>query len=219
MNEFANERSNLRERRIQYETAGLDLADLSLDPMEQWHIWHSEAFESGMSEPNAMVLSTVDLHGVPDGRSVLVRDADRFGFTFFTNYESVKSHQLAARPVAAATFAWLDLHRQVRVRGSVERVSDHESDAYFASRPRPSQIGAWASPQSETIRDRHELMELVVEHEARFAGQPVPRPPHWGGWRLVPDEWEFWQGRPSRLHDRFRYRLADDHWDIRRLAP
>ena len=215
MTEFENERSHLRQRRIQYETAGLELADLSPDPMEQWHRWHTEAFEAGVVEPNAMVLSTVDLHGVPDGRSVLVRDADRFGFTFFTNYESTKSHQLTARPVAAATFAWLDLHRQVRVRGTIERVSDE----YFASRPRPSQIGAWASPQSEALRDRHELMELIVGVERRFAGEPVPRPPHWGGWRLVPDEWEFWQGRPSRLHDRFHYRRDDDQWTIRRLAP
>ena len=219
MTEFEHERSHLRERRLQYETAGLELADLSLDPMEQWHLWHTAAFEAGIVEPNAMVLSTVDLHGMPDARAVLVRDADRFGFTFFTNYASVKSHQLAARPVGAATFAWLDLHRQVRVRGTIERVSDRESDDYFQSRPRPSQIGAWASPQSEPIRDRHELMELVVEHERRFAGERVPRPPHWGGWRLVPEEWEFWQGRPSRLHDRFQYRFGDEQWRIRRLAP
>jgi pyridoxamine 5'-phosphate oxidase len=213
------DRSRIRDWRVQYETAGLELVDLALDPMEQWHVWHTEAFDAGIGEPNAMVLSTVDLHGVPDARAVLVRDADRFGFTFFTNYESVKSHQLSARPAAAATFAWLDLHRQVRVRGSVERVSDQESDEYFASRPRPSQVGAWASPQSEVLRDRHELMELVVEHEKRFAGQAVPRPAHWGGWRVVPHEWEFWQGRPSRLHDRFRYRLVDDQWRIDRLAP
>ncbi len=210
----------IRDRRVQYETAGLDLADLALDPMQQWHVWHSEAFDAGVAEPNAMTMSTVDLYGAPDARIVLVRGADRFGFTLFTNYESVKSHQLTARPVAAATFGWLDLHRQVRVRGSVERVSDHESDEYFASRPRPSQIGAWASPQSEVIRDRHELTELVADAERRFAGEPVPRPPHWGGWRLVPTEWEFWQGRPSRLHDRFRYRIDDAAgWTISRLAP
>ena len=217
--ESYGERARIRDWRIQYETAGLELSDLALDPMQQWHVWHSEAFDAGIVEPNAMVLSTVDLHGMPDARAVLVRDADRFGFTFFTNYESVKSHQLSARPVACATFAWLDLHRQVRVRGSVERVSDHESDEYFASRPRPSQIGAWASPQSEVLRDRQELMELVVEHEKRFAGQVVRRPPHWGGWRLVPEQWEFWQGRPSRLHDRFRYRQHEDAWKIDRLAP
>lgn len=219
MSEFLEERSKLRDRRIQYETAGIEHADLAADPMEQWHRWHSEAFEAGIVEPNAMLLSTVDVHGAPDARSVLVRDADRYGFTFFTNYESVKSHQMTARPVAAGTFAWLDLHRQVRARGPVQRVSDHESDEYFASRPRPSQLGAWASPQSEVIRDRHELMELVVEYERRFAGHAVPRPPHWGGWRLTPHEWEFWQGRPSRLHDRFRYRLEDGVWVVRRLAP
>ncbi len=214
-----NERDTLRDRRVQYETAGLDLIDLSPDPMEQWHVWHSEAFEAGVAEPNATTLSTVDLHGAPDARIVLVRAADRFGFTFFTNYESVKSHQLTARPVAAATFGWLDLPRQVRVRGTIERVSDRESDEYFATRPRASQIGAWASPQSEVLRDRHELVELVAATERRFAGAPIPRPPHWGGWRLVPDEWEFWQGRPSRLHDRFRYRLTDERWVIKRLAP
>ena len=217
--ESYGDRSRIRDWRIQYETAGLEIGDLALDPMQQWHVWHSEAFDAGVVEPNAMVLSTIDLHGMPDARAVLVRDADRFGFTFFTNYESVKSHQLSARPVASGTFSWLDLHRQVRVRGSVERVSDRESDEYFATRPRASQIGAWASPQSEVLRDRHELVELVAATERRFAGAPIPRPPHWGGWRLVPDEWEFWQGRPSRLHDRFRYRLADELWVIKRLAP
>lgn len=217
--ESFGDRSRIRDSRIHYETAGLDIVDLSIDPMQQWHVWHTEAFDAGVAEPNAMVLSTVDLGGLPDARAVLIRDADRFGFTFFTNYESAKSHQLAARPVAAATFVWLDLHRQVRVRGSVERVSDRESDEYFASRPRPSQIGAWASPQSEVIRDRDELTRLVDEVEQRFAGVPVDRPADWGGWRLVPDEWEFWQGRPSRLHDRFRYRLVDEQWRVDRLAP
>ncbi len=206
-------------RRIQYETAGLEIDDLDPDPMRQWRRWYDAAHDFGIAEPNAMTLSTVDLQGAPDARIVLVRGAE-LGFTFFTNYESVKSHQMTARPIAAGTFGWLELHRQVRVRGSVERVADRTSDEYFATRPRDSQIGAWASPQSEVVSGRDELDELVARYERQFDGVDVPRPPHWGGWRLVPHEWEFWQGRPNRLHDRFRYRPADaGGWTIRRLAP
>lgn len=209
----------IRERRVQYQTAGIDIGDLDPDPAEQWRRWHADAAALGVAEPNAMVLSTVDVHGAPDARAVLVRGVDPNGLVFFTNYESAKSHHLSARPIAAATFTWLDLHRQVRVRGSVERVSDSESDEYFASRPRPSQIGAWASPQSEPLRDRSELVARVEEYERRFSGGEVPRPPHWGGWRLVPTEWEFWQGRANRLHDRMRYRHEGGAWRLVRLAP
>jgi pyridoxamine 5'-phosphate oxidase len=210
----------IRDRRVQYETAGLDVGDVAADPIEQWHRWHDEALDAGVAEPNAMTLSTVDLHGVPDARIVLARGADRFGFAFYTNYESVKSRQMAAKPVAAATFGWLDLHRQVRVRGTVERVAERESDEYFASRPRESQLGAWASPQSAEIADRAELDRLVDAQRVVFeSAARVPRPTHWGGWRLVPDEFEFWQGRPSRLHDRIHYRLVDERWRIARLAP
>ncbi len=212
-------RLEIRDRRVQYETAGLDIGDVLSDPLEQWLAWHAEALEAGVAEPNAMVLSTVDADGSPDARVVLVRGADQRGLAFYTNYRSVKSVQLEAAPAAAATFAWLDLHRQVRVRGSVERLTPEESDEYFAWRPRGSQIGAWASPQSQPISDRGELDRRVAEISERFEGRDVTRPPDWGGWRLVPDQWEFWQGRPSRLHDRLRYRIIDGGWKIDRLAP
>jgi pyridoxamine 5'-phosphate oxidase len=209
----------IRDRRVQYETAGLDVGDLDPDPIVQWQHWHADALEAGVAEPNAMTLGTIDADGAPDARIVLVRGADETGLAFFTNYESAKSRQLEARAAASAVFGWLDLHRQVRVRGRVERLDAAASDAYFASRPRASQVGAWASPQSQVIADRAELEALVVAVEERFHGSEVPRPPHWGGWLLVPDMFEFWQGRPSRLHDRLRYQLVADTWQIARLAP
>lgn len=209
---------SLRDRRVQYETAGLDRNDLHPDPMTQWQRWYDEAESAGVTEPNAMTLSTIDTDGVPDSRVVLARGADERGFVFYTNLESVKSKQLK-NGGASAVFAWLDLHRQARVRGSVERVSDAESDGYFASRPRGSQIGAWASPQSQPIADRAELEQLVESTTQRFEGVAVPRPPYWGGFLLRPTSFEFWQGRPSRLHDRFRYTLTNGRWMIERLAP
>lgn len=210
----------LATRRVQYETAGIDVDDLDPDPIVQWHRWYADASSAGLVEPNAMTIATVDADGRPDARIVLARGADERGFVFFTGYDSAKSEQLAARPFGAATFAWLGLHRQVRLRGRVHRVTDEDSDAYFAARPRGSQVGAWASPQSSVIADRAELERSVADVEARFAGVPVlPRPANWGGWRLVPEQVEFWQGRPFRLHDRLRYRLVSDRWKIERLAP
>jgi pyridoxamine 5'-phosphate oxidase len=210
----------IRDRRVQYETAGLDLGDLNADPILQWQLWHDQALEAGVAEPNSVVLSTVDSDGVPDARNLLIRGADAAGFSFFTNYLSTKSRQLQHNPVAAATSSWLDLHRQVRIRGEVTRLSDVQSDDYFQSRPRESQLGAWASPQSEPLSDRSELDRLLDAVRARFEGIEVPRPPHWGGWLLIPIEVEFWQGRPSRLHDRFQYRRGEGGiWTITRLAP
>jgi pyridoxamine 5'-phosphate oxidase len=219
--------NELASRRKDYETAGLDLPDVDGDPMVQWHRWYAEASEGGCVEPNAFVLGTVDSEGWPQSRYLLVRGADERGFTFFTNYESAKSQQLAAQGRASMLFTWLQLHRQVRVVGTVQRVPDAESDEYFASRPRGSQLGAWSSPQSTPIPDRDWLEQRVAQMADTFGEAEVPRPAFWGGWLLTPHRFEFWQGRPSRLHDRLAYTLLgvdDDHphgdsWQIDRLAP
>jgi len=213
---------SLRDRRIQYETAGLERSDLHDNPFFQWHTWYDQAAEAGVTEPNAMTVSTIGLDGVPDSRIVLARGVDDTGIVFYTNYASEKSEQLQKNPVASAVFAWLDLHRQVRVRGQVVQVPKQQSDEYFASRPRDSQLGAWASPQSQVISDRSVLTERLDQFRKQFEGSEVPRPPSWGGWLIAPTMFEFWQGRPSRLHDRFRYtrpNTSDPAWTIERLAP
>lgn len=215
----------IAEDRIQYETAGLDLSDLHDDPVEQLLLWYRQAESAGIAEPNAVVISTVDTHGHPDSRMVLARDISARGVTFYTNRESTKGTQLADNANAAGLFPWIALHRQVRIRGRVTWAPDAESDAYFASRPRASQIGAWASPQSQPLANRDALEAQVEAMTNRFQGSDVPRPPHWGGYVLSIDEIEFWQGRPSRLHDRFVYRRVADTdsvnngWNVQRLAP
>ena len=205
--------------RWEYETTGITAADLAADPIEQFHRWMADAVHGGLFEPNAMVVCTVDRDGQPWSRNVLLKGAGPDGFEFYTNYGSDKSKHLEANPRAAATFGWLELHRQVNLTGPVERVSAEESDRYWAVRTRGSQLGAWASAQSSELADREELLLAYRAAEARYP-EEVPRPDHWGGWRLVPATVEFWQGRLNRLHDRLRYRRQPDgSWTLTRLSP
>jgi pyridoxamine 5'-phosphate oxidase len=208
--------------RTQYETAAaLEPGDLAGDPLAQLGRWLEQAIASGAPSPNAMLLSSVDADGTPQSRFVLLRGLDGRGLAFYTNHRSAKARELDAHPRAGLTFGWLGSHRQVRVTGSVERLPGAESDAYFAGRPRATQIGSWASDQSAAIEDRETLLRQVAEVERRFAGVPVPRPPHWGGYLVRPEAVEFWQGQPNRLHDRLRYRPrpAGGGWSIERLSP
>ena len=214
-----HESTSIATLRRDYDTAALERADLSDDPIEQFERWYEDASTAGLEEPNAMTLSTVDEHGQPDARVVLLRGVDERGFTWFTNRNSRKGRELAANPNAALVFVWLPLHRQVRVTGTVSTIDDAESDEYFATRPRDSQIGAWASAQSEVIADRSVLDEAVSALNRRYEGVEVPRPPHWGGYRLAHDSLELWQGRANRLHDRFRYTRDANGWRIDRLSP
>lgn len=211
----------LADMRRDYIRDGLVEADAPEEPMALFGRWFEQAIavEQPPVEPNAMTLATVDGRGRPHCRVLLLKGIDERGFTFFTNYESAKGEQLGACPFAAMTFFWPALERQVRIEGSVERLSDSESDAYYRVRPMGSRLGAWASPQSRVIADRAELERRLSEVEQRFAGSDPSRPPHWGGYRVVPEAIEFWQGRSSRLHDRLVYRCAEDGWRRERLAP
>ena len=204
--------------RESYERGALDRADLPADPFALFDAWFEAARASGTPEPNAMTLSTVSAEGAPSARVVLLKGVDH-GFVFYTNRESRKGRELDAAGVAALTFWWPPLERQVRIEGTAERIADAASDAYFQSRPRGSRLGAWASPQSEAIPDRSVLDARLAEATERFADGDVERPPFWGGYRVVPSAVEFWQGRPSRLHDRFLYRREGDAWTVGRLAP
>ena len=211
--------SHISDLRKSYERAELNESASSADPMQQFDQWIKEAINGEVPEPNAMTLATVGSDLRPSTRVVLIKGYDARGIVWFTNYNSRKGQQLAGNPFAALQFHWVDLERVVRIEGRVEKVSDAESDDYFNSRPLDSRIGAWASPQSQVIEGRGTLVANAAKYGAQFLLQP-PRPPHWGGYRLVPEQWEFWQGRKSRLHDRLRYRQdAQGAWIRERLAP
>ena len=208
------------EMRIDYGRASLDESDVRPDPIEQFGVWFDEARAANVPEPNAMTLATVGAGGAPSARIVLLKGFDARGFTFHTNYQSRKGEELAGNPRAALCFFWQPLERQVRIEGVVERTSPEESEAYFRTRPVDAQIGAWVSQQSKPIASRAQLQSLLQQLKQRFGDGPVPRPEHWGGLRVVPSAVEFWQGRPSRLHDRILYtRQSDGAWTRQRLSP
>ena len=210
--------NHLADLRKSYERAELDESASLPDPLAQFDLWLQQAISGELPEPNAMTLATVGADGRPSTRVVLIKGCDARGIVWYTNYHSRKGRELAVHPQAALQFHWVELERVVRIEGRVEKVDPAESDAYFASRPLDSRIGAWASPQSEVIPSRSVLVTNAAKYGAQYLLNP-PRPPHWGGYRLVPDRWEFWQGRRSRLHDRLQYRLEAQQWVRERLAP
>ena len=206
--------------RKEYRRERLDEATAAADPLSMFEEWFAEAAESGLVEPNAMTLATATPEGKPSARVVLLKDFDATGFSFFTNYASRKGQEIAANPFAALTFWWGPLERQIRIEGRVEKLDTDESDAYFASRPQGSRLGAWVSHQSAVIPDRAVLEARLADLETQYGDEAPPRPPYWGGYRVIPAVYEFWQGGLHRLHDRLRYTRRDDGtWDLARLSP
>ena len=206
--------------RIDYTKSGLVETDVDPNPFKQFKKWFDQALAAQLPEPNAMTLATVSQDGKPRARIVLLKNFNEQGFVFYTNYNSQKSQEIAQNPSAALIFWWAELERQVRIEGNVEKVAESESDEYFYSRPVGSQLGAWASQQSQIIDNREVLEHQLQELEKIYQNQTIPRPPHWGGYRIVPQAIEFWQGRTNRLHDRLYYSLLEDHtWVIKRLSP
>jgi pyridoxamine 5'-phosphate oxidase len=210
---------NIADIRKDYKLQTLLETDVAPDPILQFGKWWDEAIKSDIDEVNAMTLATADKNNIPSARIVLLKGCDENGFVFFTNYQSHKGQQLQQNPHACLVFFWKELERQIRITGTVEKISAAKSDAYFTSRPVGSRIGAWASPQSSVIASRIVIEEKSKELEQQYADKNIPRPPHWGGYIVKPQQIEFWQGRPSRLHDRIQYSLQKDKWVIERLAP
>jgi pyridoxamine 5'-phosphate oxidase len=211
---------SLSDLRREYSLAGLKESDLDPNPLTQFDKWFQQALAAGLPEPNAMTLATATLDGKPSARIVLLKGLDERGFVFFTNYESQKGRELSANPQAALVCYWIELERQVRINGQVSCVSVEESEQYFRSRPLGSQLGAWASRQSEVVGGRKILEDRLAELTHEYQSKPIPLPPYWGGYRVAPETIEFWQGRPNRLHDRLRYTLqSNNQWLIERLSP
>lgn len=211
--------TSIADLRQDYRRQTFDEADAHADPIQQFQTWFDQAVAAQLPEPNAMTLATATLDGIPSARIVLLKAVDDRGFTFFTNYDSAKGQELAVNPRAALVFLWTDLERQVRITGAVAKISAVESDDYFNSRPPGSRLGAWASHQSQPIASRAVLETHLADLTAKYSDHPAPRPPQWGGYRVLPEAIEFWQGRSNRLHDRLLYRPHANHWRIQRLSP
>jgi pyridoxamine 5'-phosphate oxidase len=213
------ENKKIQDIRINYKQAALDVKDVALDPFDQFDKWFNEMMKSDLLEPTAFILATADKNAKPSARALLMKGYDGSGFYFYTNYESRKGRDLAENNQASMLFFWSEIERQIRIEGKVKKVSENESFAYFKTRPFKSKVGAWASNQSTVINGRMTIVKKFFQYLAKFHSKEIPLPPYWGGYKLIPESFEYWQGRKNRLHDRVRYRLENENWIIERLSP